>query len=146
MGKKYIDEPIGYQVLVKQEELPEFTDSGIALYPTYEEYTNDQVRHTIGTVEAIGPFAFQHERFGYTGQDDWQPPFKEGDKVRFGVMAGHPFRSGRDEHNMRCGDFMILMDDVCIYSKVREEKHEWPKKEQDEPVIATPDNQIIMPA
>jgi len=146
VGKRYIDKPIGYQVLVKQELLPEFSDSGIHLYPSYEEYTNDQVRHTIGEVVELGPYAFQHERFGYIGQDDWQPPFKVGDTVRFGVMAGHPFRNGRDEHNMRCGDFMITMDDVCIYTKVEQVEHDWPKEKPEEPVIATPDNQIIMPA
>ena len=141
MGKKYVDKPIGFQVLVEQEILPKEV-KGIAVYSSDEEWLMDQSAHTICTVIAVGDTAFHHDRYGYDGSEGWVAPIKAGDKVRVRGYAGHQFREGRDPHNYREGLHLVLMQDLDIFSIVEESEHDWPKKSK--PVIVTPDKSVII--
>jgi len=145
MGKKYVDKPIGFQVLVEQELLPmTIGESDISIYSNEDEWIRDQASHTICIIVAVGDTAFHHDRYGYDGSGVWVAPVKVGDKVRVRGYAGHQFREGRDPLNRREGKFMVLIQDLDIFSIVAEEEHVWPKEEKEKSVIAVPESKIIV--
>lgn len=72
-------QPTGYRILIKPVEVKQHSAGGIAL-PEMAQKAQEHLRY-IGQVVAMGPEAYQHEKFQ-------QPWCKVGDWIAYGQYAG----------------------------------------------------------
>lgn len=111
---RYKDTAGTFKVIIKQERIDsEAGEQKIILTSNEDEQLRWQNAHTIGEITSIGADAFDHGRMK-SGQEF----FKVGDTVRFKPFSGHQYRSERDKFGKPEGDYMYLVNDDDVLSKV----------------------------
>lgn len=143
---KYQDRPIGFLVVIRQEEVPKQSESGIQLFALEEDWEIQQHLHGIGTVEAIGSTAFHHPKYGFNpaDPDSFEPPVKVGDLVRYKAEAAYAYREERSANWDHEGGFMVYVNDAHILGHCdRVEIDEQPKAK--EPEFQESESGLIIP-
>jgi co-chaperonin GroES (HSP10) len=98
-----LPQPTGYRLLIKPVEVKTATASGLAL-PEQAIKAQEHLRY-IGQVVAMGPEAYQHEKFA-------EPWCQVGDWVAPGQYAGQELQVRNETNN--AAKFRLINDDEVL--------------------------------